>query len=184
MRTPRRRRPGLLSEPGRGFCQYLPLFTQHPYLAAQPIEFFALGRGQAVAAQSFIESSLLDPLADRLNCRFEFTRQRGDAAPAARQFNDSTPVFCCVWWMRSGHLENSFSLSPTPSTKLGQLHERSYVSALFAPSYPTKDVAIVRSHQETPASPVSRNAPATALRIDAAHRLARLPESGRLRRKI
>src|ERR1700676_5236649 len=122
MRTPRRRRPGLLSEPGRGFCQYLPLFTQHPYLAAQPIEFFALGRGQAVAAQSFIESSLLDPLADRLNCRFEFTRQRGDAAPAARQFNDSTSVFCCVWWMRSGHLENSFSLSPTPSTKLGQLH--------------------------------------------------------------
>jgi hypothetical protein len=51
----------------RGFCQYLALFTQHPYLAAQPIEFFALGRGQAVAAQSFIESSLLDPLADRLN---------------------------------------------------------------------------------------------------------------------
>src|ERR1700674_1509865 len=121
MRTPRRRRPGLLSEPGRGFCQYLPLFTQHPYLAAQPIEFFALGRGQAVAAQSFIESSLLDPLADRLNCRFEFTRQRGDAAPAARQFNDSPPVFRCVWWMGSGHLENSFSLSPTPSTKLGQL---------------------------------------------------------------
>src|SRR6202041_1903376 len=72
-------------------------------------------------APSFIESTRLDPLADRLNCRFEFTRQRGDAAPAARQFNDSTPVFCCVWWMRSGHLENSFSLSPTPSTKLGQL---------------------------------------------------------------
>src|SRR3984893_19326731 len=97
MRTPRRRRPGLLSEPGRGFCQYLPLFTQHPYLAAQRIEFFAFGRGQAVAAQSFIESSLLDPLADRLNGRFEFTRQRGDAAPAACQFNDSTPVFRRIW---------------------------------------------------------------------------------------
>src|SRR3984957_15823544 len=124
MRTPRRRRTGLLSEPGRGFCQYLPLFSQHPYLAAQPIEFVALGRGQAVAAQSFIESSLLEPLADRLNCRLEFTRQRGDAAAATRQFNDSTPVFRCVWWMGSGHLENSFSLSPTPSTKLGQLHLR------------------------------------------------------------
>src|SRR6202140_3105450 len=122
MRTPRRRRTGLLSEPGRGFCQYLALFAQPPVLPTQPIEFFAFGRGQAVAAQFFIESSLLDPLADRLNGRFEFTRQRGDAAPAARQFNDSTPVFCCVWWMRSGHLENSFSLSPTPSTKLGQLH--------------------------------------------------------------
>src|SRR6202011_2225980 len=121
MRTPRRRRPGLLSEPGRGFCQYLALFAQHPYLAAQPIEFFALGRGQAVAAQSFIESSLLDPLADRLHCRFGFTCQPGNTAPAARQFNDSTPVFRCVWWMDSGHLENSFSLSPTPSTKLGQL---------------------------------------------------------------
>src|SRR6202043_30221 len=111
----------LLSEPGRGFCQYLPLFAQHPYLAAQSIEFFALGRGQAFAAQSFIESSVLDPLADRLNCRFEFTRQRRDAAPAVRQLSDSTPVFRCVWWMGSGHWETSFSLSPTPSTKLGQL---------------------------------------------------------------
>src|SRR3981081_4348474 len=132
MRTPRRRRTGLLSEPGRGFCQYLPLFTQHPYLPAQPMEFFALGRGQAVATQSFIESSLLDPLADRLNCRFEFTRPRGVAAPAARQFNDSTPVFRCVWWMRSGHLENSFSLSPTPSTKLGQLQRAAYARAAAA----------------------------------------------------
>src|ERR1700704_2423157 len=102
MRTPRRRRTGLLSEPGRGFCQYFPLFAQHPYLAAQPIEFFALGRGQAVAAQSFIESSLL-----------EFTRQRGNAAPAARQFNDSTPVFRCVWWMGSGHLELLFLIPNT-----------------------------------------------------------------------
>src|SRR6202171_1871525 len=122
MRTPRWRRAGLLSEPGRGFCKYLALFAQHPVLPTQPIEFFALGRGQTVAAQSFIESSLLDPLADRLNCRVEFTRRRGDAAPATRQFNDSTPVFRCVWWMGSGHFENSFSLSPTPSTKLGQLH--------------------------------------------------------------
>src|SRR5258708_7141541 len=150
MRTPRRRRTGLLSEPGRGFCQYFPLFAQHPYLAAQPIEFFALGRGQAVAAQSFIESSLLDPLADRLNCRFEFTRQRGNAAPAARQFNDSTPVFRCVWWMGSGHLENSFSLSPTPSTKLGQLQKiqrrvsiRSATTSPFANSAPSASVSIL-----------------------------------------
>src|ERR1700676_5771334 len=78
------------------------------------MEFFALGRGQAVAAQSFIESSLLEPLADRLNCRFEFTCQRGNAAPAARQFNDSTPVFRCVWWMGSGHLENSFPYPQHP----------------------------------------------------------------------
>src|SRR5216684_5884903 len=122
MRTPRRRRPGLLSEPGRGFCQYLPLFTQHPYLAAQPIEFFALGRGQAVAALTLIEFCLFDPLADRLHCGLKLARQRRDAAAATRQFNDSTPLFRCVWWMGSGHLENSFSLSPTPSTKLGQLH--------------------------------------------------------------
>src|ERR1700674_4414970 len=112
MRTPRRRRPGLLSEPGRGFCQYLPLFTQHPYLAAQPIEFFALGCGQAVAALTLIESSLLDPLADRLHCGLKLARQRRDAAAATRQFNDSTPVFRCVWWMGSGHWVNSFSLFP------------------------------------------------------------------------
>src|ERR1700730_8454399 len=62
MRTPRRRRPGLLSEPGRGFCQYLPLFTQHPYLAAQPIEFWL----EAPKAGFVIVARLTGPIKRRL----------------------------------------------------------------------------------------------------------------------
>src|SRR5208282_3621949 len=120
MRTPRRRRAGLLSEPGRGFCQYLPLFTQHPVLPAQPIEFLAFGRGQTIAAQTLIEFCLPDPLADRLDRGLEFARQRRDAAAGSRQLDDSTP-FRCVCWMRSGHWVLLLPFSPTPSTRTGQL---------------------------------------------------------------
>src|ERR1700719_4090322 len=85
------------------------------------MEFFTFGCGQAVAALTLIQFCLLDPLAHRLNCGLELARQRRYAAAATRQLNHSTPVLRCVWWIGSGHLENSFSLSPTPSTKLGQL---------------------------------------------------------------
>src|SRR6202521_3480377 len=122
MRTPRRRRAGLLSEPGRGFCQYLPFFTQHPVLPAQPIEFLPFGRGQTIAAQTLIEFCLPDPLADRLDRGLEFARQCRDAAAAVRQLDDSTPVFRCICWMRSGHWVLLLPFSPTPSTRTGQLH--------------------------------------------------------------
>jgi hypothetical protein len=74
MRTSLRRRAGLLSEPGRGFYQYLALFIQYPILPAQPIEFLAFARGQAVAAQTFIERGLLDPLPDGLGGGLELAR--------------------------------------------------------------------------------------------------------------
>jgi hypothetical protein len=66
MRTPRWRRAGLLSEPGRSFCQYLALFAQDAVLVAQAVEFLAFAGGQAVTAQTLIERGLLDPLADRI----------------------------------------------------------------------------------------------------------------------
>jgi hypothetical protein len=66
MRTPRGRRAGLLSEPGRGFCKYLAFFAQDAVLAAQPAKFLARTRGQAVAAQIFIQRRLLDPFAARV----------------------------------------------------------------------------------------------------------------------
>jgi hypothetical protein len=45
MRTPLRRHAGLLSEPGRGFCQDLAFFAQDPILAPQAIEFLPLAGG-------------------------------------------------------------------------------------------------------------------------------------------
>jgi hypothetical protein len=45
MRTPRGRRAGLLSEPGRGFCKYLAFFAQDAVLAPQTVEFLALTGG-------------------------------------------------------------------------------------------------------------------------------------------
>ena len=66
MRTPLGRRTGLLSKPGRGFCQYLTLFAQYPVLPPQPNELFALGGGQAIVAQTLVERRLLTPFADRI----------------------------------------------------------------------------------------------------------------------
>jgi hypothetical protein len=85
-------------------------------------EFLALGRGQAIAAQPFIESGLLEPLPSRLSGGFELARQRGYAPTGARQFDGSSPVFLSVLWMRFfgiGVLLLTFS--PTPSTRTGQL---------------------------------------------------------------
>jgi hypothetical protein len=66
MRTPLGRRAGLLSKPGRGFCQDLALFAQYPVLPPPPSELFALGGGQAITAQTLVERRLLDPFADRI----------------------------------------------------------------------------------------------------------------------
>jgi hypothetical protein len=41
------------------------------------------------------------------------------AAAASRQLNESPPVFQRVWWMGSGHLENSFSLFPNTLYETG-----------------------------------------------------------------
>src|SRR6516162_2602574 len=108
MRTPLRRRTGLLSKPGRGFCQYLALFAQYPVLTPQPMEFLALGRDQAAV----IERRLLDPFADRVRRGLQLARQLLDATPRARQLDDSAPVFRCIGWMGSWHWGTPSSFLP------------------------------------------------------------------------
>src|SRR5208283_3188983 len=112
MSTPRRRRTGLLSEPGRGFCQDLALFTEDPVLAAQAVEFLALAGAQAIAAQTFIQCGLLDPLADRIGGWFELARQLLDLSLGPRQFDDAPPVFQRVLRMGWSHWGISFFPSP------------------------------------------------------------------------
>src|SRR5487761_983248 len=119
MRTPRRRRPGLLSEPGRGFGKYLALFAQHPVLAAQPVELFALAGGQAIAAQAFVECGLLDPFANGVGRGLKLARQLVDLPPRARQLDDSPPVFRRVWWMTSRHWGPPCSFFPNTVFETG-----------------------------------------------------------------
>src|ERR1700680_214543 len=69
------------------------------------MELLALGRGQAVAAQTFIERCLLDPFPDRVGRGLELPRQLIDATPRARQLDDAAPVFGRIWWMCSWHGE-------------------------------------------------------------------------------
>jgi hypothetical protein len=119
MRTPLGRRAGLLSEPGRGFCQYLPLFTQYPVLTAQPIEFLTFARGQTVAAQTFIECRLLDPLSDGLGAGLELARQLAGAAAGIAL----TPPFAAgiPAHMVDGLMAFGFSLSLLPQLRRNAL---------------------------------------------------------------
>src|SRR5882762_3925453 len=120
MRTPRRRR-GLLSEPGRGFCQYLALFAQHAVLTPQPGEFLTLGGGQAIAAQTLIECGLFDPFPNGVGRGLELARQLVDAAPGTRQLDNPAPILRSIWLMCAWHWIFSFLFSPPRSTKPGQL---------------------------------------------------------------
>src|SRR5487761_831286 len=119
MRTPRRPRPGLLGEPGRGFGKHLALLAQHPALAAQPVELFALAGGQAVAAQAFVECGLLDPFANGVGRGLKLARQLVDLPPRARQLDDSPPVFRRVWWMTSRHWGPPCSFFPNTVFETG-----------------------------------------------------------------
>src|SRR5262245_24667495 len=76
-------RVGLLSEPGRGFFQDLPLLPQHPILTPQPHQLLTLFRGQPVRAPSLVQVRLPHPVPDRLRRRLEFTRQALWTPPAA-----------------------------------------------------------------------------------------------------
>jgi hypothetical protein len=134
MRTPRRRRAGLLSEPGRGFCQYLALFAQDAVLAPQAMEFLALAGRQTVAAHAFIDFGLLDPLTDALDRRFELTSLLLARATCPRQLDDASPILRRVWWMT---LRHGVPPSFLPSTvyQTGSSPVSRFASAKHAASY-------------------------------------------------
>jgi hypothetical protein len=76
-------------------------FTQHAVLPAQPIEFLAFARGQAVATQTVIERGLLNPRADGLGRGLELARQLVDATAGARRLDEAPPLFRRIWSMGS-----------------------------------------------------------------------------------
>src|SRR6202165_6144186 len=92
------------------------------------MELLALGRGQAVAAQTFIERCLLDPFPDRVGRGLELARQLIDATPRARQLDDAAPVFGRIWWMCSWHGEPPLLFLPNTvhesgSTPMNRRHQ-------------------------------------------------------------
>src|SRR5216683_7965207 len=103
-----------------------PLFTQHPVLAPQPVELFALRRRQPVAAQTFIESGLLDPfriaLAEASNSRANCAIGRPERANSMMRRRYSGAYG--GWVLGIGDLLLPFS--QTPSTKPGQLQAAAY----------------------------------------------------------
>src|SRR6202453_920572 len=77
-----------------------------------------------MAAQAFIKAGLLEPVADRISRRLDLARQLVHAATRTRQFDDPPPVFRGIRWTTFRHRKLLLPLSPTPSTKTGQLQSR------------------------------------------------------------
>src|SRR5690606_30332671 len=81
----------LVREPGRGFCQDLPLFLEPPVLTAQPRELLALGASQTSVAPAGIARRLLHPLADRPAGAAELLRKLREGAARTMQLHHLTP---------------------------------------------------------------------------------------------
>src|SRR5438876_2646111 len=92
----------LLREPGRGFFQDLPLFTQRPVFATQLAQLFALLARQSVLATAVVEIGLANSVADRLRCRPELPRQFFGRLPGTNQLDQAATKLRRVrrWWCR------------------------------------------------------------------------------------
>src|SRR5437867_3237301 len=95
-----RSRLRLLREPGRGFFQDLPLFTQRPVLATQLAQLFALLARQSVLATAVIEIGLADPVPDRLRGGLERLGQCLGRLPGSNQLDQAAAKLRWVrrWW--------------------------------------------------------------------------------------
>ena len=104
--------PVSVANQAAGFCQYRALFAQHPVLTAQPVKLRALIGGQTAAAQTFIETGLLDPLTNGIGGRLKLASELVDTAAGLRQFDDLAPVFRGIWRMASRHGDTPSSFIP------------------------------------------------------------------------
>jgi hypothetical protein len=84
---------GLLSEPGRGFCQYLAFFTQLPILTTELAQFLSFGAGEAIVTLAVIAVGLGHPVADRLSGEFELLSKFSRGSSSPRQFDDLVAIF-------------------------------------------------------------------------------------------
>src|SRR2546425_838660 len=92
-----RARLRLLREPGRGFFQDLPLFTERPVLASQPDQLLTLLGRQAVSALAVIQVGLADPVPDRLRRGLELPSQFLGRLSGAHQLDQAAAKLREVW---------------------------------------------------------------------------------------
>src|SRR5712691_13364217 len=104
----------LLREPGRGFFQDLPLFTQRTVLATQLAEFLPLFGRETIRALAVVEIRLADPVPDRLRRGLELPSQFLGALASAHQFDQAATKLRWVWRWWCGLLRHR----GTPPTQM------------------------------------------------------------------
>ena len=137
--TGRPPRYGLLSKPGRGFCQDVPFFAQAPNLPTQPTQLLSLRSARPIPATPLVTVGLHDPVADHLCGRLELSGQLLRTASGSNQLNHLTPQgrrvrrSCSVYLRQTskasfGMVDTSFPNGQV-STKSGQVQGGTVVGA-------------------------------------------------------
>src|SRR6266850_6606344 len=109
----------LLREPGRGFFQYLPLFTQRSHLATQLAEFLTLFGRETIGALAVVEIRLADPVPDRLGRGFKLPSQFLGTLAGAHQLDQAAAKLRRIWRWGCGLLRHRGTLRP----KWSAVHE-------------------------------------------------------------
>ena len=115
--------------PSRGFCRHRPFFTQTTVLTAKLAYLLALCGAQSISVPACVTVSLRDPVADRLDGRFEFTSQPLRSPSGSSQGDAQT-----IWGRKArGYGGLDFGMADTSSpkgqapTKPGQLQCGGYL---------------------------------------------------------
>ena len=115
--------------PSRGFCRHRPFFTQTTVLTAKLAYLLALCDAQSISVPACVTVSLRDPVADRLDGRFEFTSQPLRSPSGASQGDAQA-----IWRRKAGGYGGlDFGMVDTSSpkghgsTKAGQLQCGGYL---------------------------------------------------------
>jgi hypothetical protein len=94
---------GLLSEPGRGFCQDLAFFTQAAIFSAQDAQFLSFCSRSSVLALSLVTIGLGDPVADGLSRGLKLLRKLLGSPSGSNEFYHLVAKFEWIGGMGSWH---------------------------------------------------------------------------------
>lgn len=84
---------GLLSEPGRGFCQYLAFFAQLSVLTAKLAQLLTFSAGEAIVTLAVIAIGLGHPVANGWSGGFTLLGEFGRGSSRSDQFDDLVAKF-------------------------------------------------------------------------------------------
>ena len=95
---------GLPSEPGRGFCQDLPLDLELAVLPAQADEFLFLRGRQAILSHPVITIGLGNPVANSRLGRFELRGELCWTTAGSVKSHDLLFELFRIWWSDFSHV--------------------------------------------------------------------------------